>query len=526
MNRKAIIVLIIIAFLIYYPVICGLKDAFIDDNGRFTLKYILDIISRPNIINAIKFSFEQALLSSLLATVIGSIASLGLLVLGFRGAKTLRSLSIVPFMAPPMVVVVGFTSLFGEKGWITSIIPQLRFLGEGFWGIIAAHVFYNIPLSLNFTYSSLVSIPREIIDSINLYSSGKIKFVFRKIIIPYILPALLSSFTLTFIYCFTSFAIPLSIGGVKYSTLEVYIYYYYKLMMMPHKAAAIAFIQYLILLLVVFLFTFFHGRTYAPPIGYTHYKLSVPKSFRVLLYLFTILVFLYLYVPLFSIIYTALYNPYTGEIGLHGFYRILSLRYDPGLGTELAVVYFNTLYYALMTAFLSIVLCSIIVYFGSGVIDAVYVSLLAISPLTLSLGLLRAYSYYLPPPILIILAHTYAAIPLVTRVLRIGFERIGRVYVDAARVLGEKGFTLYTRVIYPLMKPSYLVALSLALVVSLGEFGATFFLSTNKTITLAVAIYVYRGVRDWQASGAAATLLLLLTSFILLSLSRKMERWL
>ena len=132
----------------------------------------------------------------------------------------------------------------------------------------------------------------------------------------------------------------------------------------------------------------------------------------------------------------------------------------------------------------------------------------------------------MPPPILIILAHTYAAIPLVTRVLRIGFERIGRIYVDAARVLGEKGFTLYTRVIYPLMKPSYLVALSLALVVSLGEFGATFFLSTNKTITLAVAIYVYRGIRDWQASGATATLLLLLTSFILLSLSRKMERWL
>ena len=54
MNRKAVIVLIIIAFLIYYPVICGLKDAFIDDNGRFTPKYILDIISRPNIINAIK----------------------------------------------------------------------------------------------------------------------------------------------------------------------------------------------------------------------------------------------------------------------------------------------------------------------------------------------------------------------------------------------------------------------------------------------------------------------------------------
>ncbi|MCD6301765.1 MAG: iron ABC transporter permease [Staphylothermus sp.] len=526
MNKKAIIVVMIIAFLIYYPVIYGLKDAFIDDNGRFTLEYLLDIINRPNIINALKFSFEQALLSSLLATVIGSIASLGLLILGFKGAKTLRSLSIIPFMAPPMVVVVGFTSLFGEKGWVTSIFPQLRFLGEGFWGIIAAHVFYNIPLSLNFTYSSFVSIPREIVDSINLYSSGKTVFVFRKVIIPYILPAMISSYTLTFIYCFTSFAIPLSIGGVRYSTLEVYIYYYYKLMMMPHKAAAIAFIQYLVLLSVVFIFTFFHGKTYAPPIGYTHYKLGVPKPLKAILYTVTLLVFLYLYMPLFSIIYTALYNPYTSEINLHGFHRILGLGYDPALGTELALVYFNTLYYAMMTAFLSLVLCSIIVYFGTEIVDALYVSLLAISPLTLSLGLLRAYSYFLPPPVLIILAHTYAAIPLVIRVLRIGFERIGRIYVDVAKVLGEKGFTLYARVIYPLMRPSYLVALSLALVVSLGEFGATFFLSTNKTITLAVAIYVYRGVRDWQASGAAATLLLLITSIILLILSRKMERWL
>lgn len=526
MRTKHLLALGLIAALIYVPVLYGLKDAFLNDKGQLTLENIITILSMPSIQHALRFTLTQALISSAIATAVGSLAAFSLLTLGFRGARTLRALSMVSFMAPPMVVVTGFTALFGSDGWVSRIIPYTQILGHGFWAIVAAHVFYNIPLSLNFVYSSLVSIPREIIDSVNVFSYGRLKHVFLKVVLPCVFPALASSFTLTFIYCFTSFAIPLSLGGVKYSTLEVYIYYYYKIMFDVNKAAAIAFLQYVILVAVVMAFVLYHGKTAAAPVGYSHYRLKIPGWVRKALILYTLIVFAYLYIPLLSVAYQALHNPYTGEYGVSGFSRVLSLGYDSGLGTTLARVYLNTFYYALMTGVLALTISSIIVYFGSKAVDTVYVSLLAISPLTLSLGLLRAYGAHLPNPALIIMAHTIAAIPLVVRVLRIGIERVGKTFVEAAHVLGEHGLPLYMRIIYPLMKPSYLVALSLALVVSLGEFGATFFISSGDTITLGVSIYLFRGVRDWQASGAAAAILLALTSAILLILSRRMERWL
>ena len=524
-RNRALIVVVIATAIVYIPVLYGLKDAFFY-NGVPSLENIAYVLSKDSIQYSLRFTFIQALLSSLIAVVIGSITAFTLLLIGSRRAALLRALSIVPFMSPPMVVVTGFTALYGVHGIVSSIIPQAKILGYGFWAIIAAHVFYNIPLAINFVYSSLVSIPRSLLDTVRMYGFGNASFMVRKVVIPYILPAIASAFTLTFIYCFTSFAIPLTLGGVKYSTLEVYIYYYYKIVFEPEKAAAIAFIQYIILLAIVSIFIYFHGKTFAAPIGYRHYRFQLRSGYRILLLIILGTVYAYLYAPLLAIAYYAFYDPYTGSLTLSGFSKILAFTYDPGLGVNIGVVYVNTLYYALMTGLLSIVLSTIIVYYGGRVVDTLYASLLAVSPLTLSLGLMRAYSLYIPNAFLIILAHTIASLPLTTRVLRIGFERINRRFIEAAYMLGEHGLPLHFRVIYPLMKPSYLVALSLALVVSLGEFGATLFISTPETITLGIAVYRYRGLREWTASAASASILLLLTGAILVILSRRMERWL
>ena len=525
-RSRYLLILVLITVMLYYPVLLGLCDAFISEERGFTLSNIQYILSRKSIQYAIKFTFVQAFTSSILSVLFGLIAAFSLLILGFRGANIYRALTIIPFMAPPMVVVMGFTALYGSRGILTSIYPGFIVFGEGFWAVIAAHVFYNIPLSLNMAYAALVSIPKYLIDSITVFSRGKLFFVFRKIIIPYILPALFSSFILTFIYCFTSFAIPLSLGGVKYSTLEVYIYYYYKIFIDKHRAAAIAFIQYLFLLVFVTLFIVLHGKTFTAPIGYRHYRLRVSRRFKIILSIYLALITFYLYSPLLSIAYYSFYNPLTKTYGLEGFYRIFNTAYDQALGIPTYFIYVNTFYYAFMVALLSMAISTIIVVSGSKITDILYVSILAISPLTIALGLVRAYGSILPNYMLIIIAHTLASLPLTTRVLRLGFSRISRNIIDAAKVLGCKGASLYLRVLIPLSKPSYLVAISLALVISLGEFSSTFFIHVPETTTLGVAIYKYRALRDWQASSASALILLILTGSILALLSRKMERWL
>jgi len=516
-----------IAIAIYLPVAYGLKDAFIGSNGHLTLKNIEYIISSPAIRHSLIFTFVQATLSSIISTSLGLLGALSLLSTGLKQVRLLRALSLLPFMAPSMVVVSGFTTLYASNGLISSHIPQAIILGQGFWAVIAAHVFYNIPLALNLAYSALVSVPRELIDSVNLFSGGRTLYTLRRIILPYSRNAVLSSFLLIFIYCFISFAIPLNLGGVRYSTLEVYIYSYYKFEFNTRYAASVALLQFLVLAGIALLLTSLHGRTIeSAPAGGRHYKLPFKGWIRNLLLIYLGIIYAYLYLPLLTVYYAGIRNPLTGALDLTGVRRVLSLGYDPVLGTHISTVYLNTAYYASMTLVIALALGTFIVVFGSELADAVFVSLLAVSPLTLSLGLVRAFGPYIPQQFLIVLAHSVAALPLVTRILRIGYERVRREFIEIAHVLGERGYPLFARIIYPLMKPSYLVAASIAMVISLGEFSATLFMAGPQAITLSVAIYFFRGVRDWEAANVSAALLLTTAAAVLYALSRRVERWL
>jgi len=517
----------VIAVAVYVPVAYGLKDAFFSSDGNLTLNNLEYIINSPAIRHSLIFSLTQATVSSVVSTVLGFFAALSLLATGLRGAKILRALSILPFMAPSMVVVSGFTTLYAPNGIVSSYIPQAAVLGQGFWAVVAAHVFYNIPLALNLIYSSIVSIPKELIDSATLFGRERITYLIKKILLPYSKTAILSSFILTYIYCFISFAIPLNLGGVRYSTLEVYIYSYYKFTFNTGYAASVALLQFTLLVILTLLLTLTHGKTIeGAPAGWRHYRLPISEWSRKALLIYLVLIYIYLYLPLLTVFYASVVNPYTGNLDFRGPQRVFSLGYDPALGTSLGLVYLNTAYYAFMTLFVALALGTFIVAFGSESVDAIFTSLLAVSPLTLSLGLVRALGSLVPQSLLIVFAHSIAALPLVTRTLRIGYERVRKEFIEVAEALGEKGFTLFARVVYPLMKPSYLIAASIAIVISLGEFAATLFMAGPQAITLSVAIYLFRGVRDWEAANASAALLLTSAAVVLYTLSRKVERWL
>ncbi len=523
-SRK-ILVIIILVILIYLPVLYGLKDAFIDDNGNITFKYILDVLSKPNIRRSIIFTTTQALLSAVLSLIIGFIAAVALILTNIPGERILRTYSLLVFMSPPMIVITGFTLLYGRNGLLSSIMPWLGFLGEGFWAIIAAHVFYNIPLTMNFIYSSITSMHKQYIDAIAMYSRGRILPVIQKIIIPVSIQSIVSSFILTYIYCFTSFAIPLTLGGIEYSTLEVYIYRYYKLSFNNHLAAAIALIQFTILLILVLVLlkTYSYYMVKGIPTGRYVTKPITTRSVKILFSCILYIIFIYLILPILVIPYYSFINPYTGDFSLEGYMKILNPFYETSVGITIARVYINTFYFASMTAVLSVILSLLIVYYGSDILDTVYLALLAISPLTLSLGLIRTYGLFFPTPFIIIFAHTIASLPLTIRIIRSGFIRIQRIHMDIARVFGERGIPFILRVLLPLIRPALITAIVFSIVISFGEFSATYFLSSSETITLSLLIYVFRGLRDWQASASAATILLFLSFIILLPIIRKGE---
>ncbi|MEG1972339.1 MAG: ABC transporter permease subunit, partial [Oscillospiraceae bacterium] len=125
------------------------------------------------------------------------------------------------------LIVVSFIQLYGESGLITNIIKL--FLGrapyylQGFWGILFVHAYTQyIYFYMN------VSVAMSFIDSSTIESArgmGASKFhIFRTIIFPTILPAMLSSSIITFISGISSFSAPNLIGG-SYKVLSTQIMY-------------------------------------------------------------------------------------------------------------------------------------------------------------------------------------------------------------------------------------------------------------------------------------------------------------
>ncbi|MGY5874852.1 MAG: iron ABC transporter permease, partial [Candidatus Thorarchaeota archaeon] len=99
--------LVLIAFLIY-PVIRVLIEGIVLGPGSS----VSDVIESPVTQRAFVFSIYQALLSTILSVILGLSGAVLLTRLRFRGKTVIRSLLIIPFVLPPIVVVVGFIRMF------------------------------------------------------------------------------------------------------------------------------------------------------------------------------------------------------------------------------------------------------------------------------------------------------------------------------------------------------------------------------------------------------------------------------
>ncbi|MFX0095792.1 MAG: ABC transporter permease, partial [Candidatus Hodarchaeota archaeon] len=216
----------------------------------FTLEFFF--ISSMDL-RIIQFTLFQAITSTVVTLCIGLPAAYIFSHYTFPFKKWFLSLFTVPFVLPPIVVVLGFVLLFGPQGFINSLFYSLSLplrldLFENFGAVLAAHAFYNIPIVIrlvNSIWTQSDPLLDEVADTLN--SRGIHRFF--RLTIHQIAPGVLASSFLTFIYCFTSFTIIIALGSYSFQTLEFKIF---RLIKNPfienrlHIAAALAVLQLII----------------------------------------------------------------------------------------------------------------------------------------------------------------------------------------------------------------------------------------------------------------------------------------
>ena len=134
-----------------------------------------------------------------------------------------RAALLVPFVLPTVVVGVAFRQLLGESGPVVALTGGRVDLDGTAAGIVAGLVFFNVAVvirGVGAAWEGLDSRPGEAAAALGASPAQ----VFRTVTWPMLRPAVVSSASVVFLFCATAFGIVLTLGGLRYSSVETEIY--------------------------------------------------------------------------------------------------------------------------------------------------------------------------------------------------------------------------------------------------------------------------------------------------------------
>lgn len=210
----------------YFPLI-GLDS--------ITFDYYKEILSNQQFINSLMLSLKISIISSIIATIIGIL--LAYLMTKSRVSKLRYFLLNLPIIVPHIIVVMLAFAVFSKTGIIARMLYNLNLINDSREfvslvndkagiGIIIVYIYKSMPFIAITVYNILKSLDVKLEDvALNL---GANKFqVLKLVIMPQIMPTILSSFIVIFAFSFGSFEVPYLIGATNPKALPVNAYINY-----------------------------------------------------------------------------------------------------------------------------------------------------------------------------------------------------------------------------------------------------------------------------------------------------------
>lgn len=499
----------------------------------------------------LRFTIWQALLSTLLTTIIGIPAAYVFARFHFRGKGLFRLLTTLPFIMPTVVVAAGFTALMGARGWLNVLLmnvlnlstPPIQILNT-LAAILLAHVFYNTTIFIRVLGGAWSQLdPKLEFAARSLGASGW--QVLKNVTLPLLRPAFFSTLLLVFLFDFTSFAVILLLGGPGFATLEVEIYTQALHLLNLPLAGLLSAIQLFFTILITFFYSKLNSKrsvVLKPRDPQEIEKAASQPIEQILLFVVLSFLFIILVIPLISLFVRSFlqYQPINGSASETAvfitldYYRALfvnqrqSIFYVPPVA---AVV--NSLWFGSLTVLISLILGFIaartLVLRNrlTKVYDLILMLPLGTSAVTLGLGFLLVFNK--PPidvrsfPLLIPIAHSLVALPFVVRILLPAMQSFPQIYKQSAAVLGASPWKVWWLVEFPILSPAFLSAGIFSFTISIGEFGATTFLVRADLPTIPIAIYRFLsqpGTLNYGQAMAMATILMVICSLAIFIVER------
>ena len=438
-----------------------------------------DVINNSSIRQALWFTTWQALASTALTLIVALPATFVLSRFAFRGNRGLQALITVPFLLPTVVVGAAFLAVLPSKLHYTAT------------ALIIAHAYFNLTVVVRIVGARWEQLHPGIEQAASTLGASSVT-VFRTVTLPLLRSALATASGVIALFAFTSYGIVRTLGGPARSTIETEIYTRSVLIGDMPGAIALSIVQMIVLTAILWWWAKRHrDKSESPKISVAQRSPST-RGQVVLVYGIALSTAVVVIAPMTALLWRSVTQSTTvnTRFTLSGWRAVASSTTLSAITTsaQFAVC-------AMVIATVLGLMVSLGVAYGSSRfvwLERISILPLTVSAVTIGLGLLITYDTapydFRSAWIITPLAHSLIALPLVVRIVLPVVRQIPKSLQSVASTLGATPLQTWLTVDRPLMSRAIGASAALAFAVSIGEFGATSFLTRRGSETLPVTI--------------------------------------
>ena len=214
----------LIFLILYAPILVVILFSF-NESGNlsyfstFTLYWYKELFADSEALDALKNSLILAVTSSIIATMIGTLAAFGISRAKNRYYRqAMESVANIPMMNPDIVTGVSMMLLFVGVGAIIGAKSTL-----GFWTMLIAHTTFNLPYVILQVLPKFRQMDKNLTEAALDLGCTPMQTFFR-VELPSIMPGIVSGLMMSFTLSLDDFVISHFVSSPDFKTLPLYIY--------------------------------------------------------------------------------------------------------------------------------------------------------------------------------------------------------------------------------------------------------------------------------------------------------------
>lgn len=513
------------------------------------------------------FTLLVAFTTSSFTCIIGFWVASTLAKYEIKHVSLIRAFFVLPFVTPAIVAAVGFLAIIDSDSILSrlgiDLYTQSGFIGKlgevlgagnlgNFIALILALSWFNISLVIRLIEPMIARLDKDWEDQFNILPKGdSALFKFRYFYLPIYGPGIFVAWSLTFIFSFTSFALPKWLSPQN-NTIETLVSIYsssagiegYRVWSSELVLSA-TIIQFLVLGIAMSLSTILQSKHNSRiELVNENYSRKQRGKLTPLRKMGLSISFIYVISPLLAVLsnsFRSIERTGSETVKTWSFdgWRIAwrgDLSYA-GIPEAMA----NSVTYAIVCMVIALIVGTTIAatikqledagkLILARILDFVSFLPLIVSAITVGLGILIGLLNLFPELLnwrfLPVWAHIMMVCPFVVRIMLPAFRSLDQLYSDQARVLGMTDAEVFWKIKIPLLKPQIIVSAALSMAFSLGEFGASWMLSgIGNWVTLSTLTDQLMSRPNYfpevRSSAMAVATCLMLMTLILFTISEK-----